>query len=191
MIQLYRNIVVWFMLFTILLIFSGGCASSADPVDSKNSSQDIAATPTGPDTDEAETTNNSEVIQPDDEEIIKLVQQAHSLALEVFMTAFEAEVAGSSPQPWSEVRPVLLQHFSMRMVDDNFADFYKNSLSDWGYEMIFAFPLAEKDMIISLNVDKRTPQSVSIIAVTLTGYDELDTITHTLIEENGHWVIDY
>ena len=129
--------------------------------------------------------------QPDDEDVIEMVIQAHGVALEVFFTAFENGFLGIEPEPFEQVRPILIQHYSQRLVDTEFKAFYEEDLWAWGYEMHFAFPFFDRDNIIDLAVHERSDDLIEVRGRAYVNYDEYDTSKHGLIYENSRWVLDY
>ncbi|WP_040378253.1 hypothetical protein [Dethiobacter alkaliphilus] len=128
--------------------------------------------------------------QPDDEVVVEMVIQAHAVALDIFFSAFEDGFLGVEPTPFDEVRPTLIEHYSERLVDKEFKQFYEESLWAWGYEMHFAFPFFDRENIIDLDVKKREDTRIVVRGTAYVNYEEHDTITQHLIYENSRWVLD-
>ncbi|HZK23987.1 MAG TPA: hypothetical protein VFC74_01215 [Oscillospiraceae bacterium] len=123
------------------------------------------------------------------EEYAEKAAQAHYITVQIFSEAFEAEFNNSPKLPWSEVRPQLLPYWSEELVDNDLKSFYNDHLWDWGYEMGFAFPLWQPELIEDVQITTNQ-QNVIIGQIKIpTNYDTVEYLPITLQNSNGNWVI--
>jgi hypothetical protein len=123
------------------------------------------------------------------DQIMALVTAAHYHTVLSFSGAFEEELHNSTKPQWEEVRPELLKYWSDDMVDGDLQEFYRDHLWDWGYEMGFAFPLWQADMIESVQIISQQPDEVIAEFRAPTDYDITETIRIRLIRKSGSWFI--
>lgn len=122
-------------------------------------------------------------------ELITLVSQAHSATALLFTDAFETELNEGWKPAWSEVSPQLLNYWSSYVVDGDLKEFYESHLWDWGYEMGFAFPLWNPELIESVTMLSANQHEIVAEFKAPTNYDTTETIRLRLIQEGGRWLI--
>lgn len=122
-------------------------------------------------------------------EAFNFASKAHEVAVDIFYSAFAAEVDNRQKAPWSEVRPTLLEYWSEQVVDNNFKEFYADHLWDWGYEMGFAFPLWRQEFILDSRFVSREDHKITVEFLVHADYNTNAIITVELILQNNRFVV--
>ena len=122
-------------------------------------------------------------------ELVTIASQAHYNTVRLFSDVFESELYGDYRLPWSEVRPQLLKHWAPALVDGELETFYHEHLSDWGYEMGFAFPLWQQEMIEDIVIISGSSTEIVAEFKVPTTYDMSEYVQLRLITISGSWVI--
>jgi hypothetical protein len=125
-----------------------------------------------------------------EQELVALVSQAHYSTVQLFSTAFEAELYTNSKPSWEEVHPELVKYWSPFLVDGDLKTFYDAHLWEWGYEMGFAFPLWKPETIEKVTLVSWSENEIIAEFEAPVNYEDIDTIQIVLIRKNGKWFID-
>lgn len=109
--------------------------------------------------------NNTQSVNTLSDEMIKnYISLADSMSLGLFRAAFEAEVNKKTKQSFSSIKPLLQNHYSDVIINENLKPFYENQLGEWGYELGKAFPFYDKTYFdkCNFNVIQRTDSIVQV-----------------------------
>lgn len=130
-----------------------------------------------------------------DEEIKKIINSGESIALNICNMGFKAQADGQPKVDFSSLSPILEGYYSLDFINKHYRDFYQNNLSDYGFEMLVVFPLAdavqvEASFAGSRQIDAKTIQAQFLMPALTDGWESPASIeTYVLTKNKDKWVI--